>query len=270
MIPTNDSTRNVFIKRLLLTHDFHVMCPGPTGTGKSQNSYNLLQKDLGEEYQYIALTFSAQTSANQTQDTIDSKLDKRRKGVFGPPIGKKVIIFVDDLNMPKKEEYGAQPPIELLRQYLDHSGWYNRKELSFMKLECITLLAAMGPPGGGRSNITGRCVRHFNVLAYPELDRETISQIFSKLVKNFFKRYANNVQQLVPLLVDAVLDVYYLVRKDLLPTPSKSHYTFNLRDIYRVCMGLTSSTPKFCNDLPVLAKLWYNENMHVFHDRLTT
>ncbi len=28
------------------------------------------------------------------------------------------------------------------------------------------MLAAMGPPGGGRTFITGRLVRHFNVIAY--------------------------------------------------------------------------------------------------------
>ena len=59
MIPTNDSTRNIYFKKILLMNNFHVMCPGPTGTGKSQNSYALLTKQMTEEYQYIALTFSA-------------------------------------------------------------------------------------------------------------------------------------------------------------------------------------------------------------------
>ncbi len=48
-------------------------------------------------------------------------------------------------------------------------------------------------------------------------------------------------------MVEATLDVYRKVMSSLLPTPTKSHYTFNLRDISRVMQvrARTWATPGF-------------------------
>jgi dynein heavy chain len=107
--------------RCVTAVDVGALC---VGTGKTANLTELLASEMPAEYIPIFLTFSAQTSANQTQDIIDSKMEKRRRGVFGPAAGTKYILFVDDLNMPQREKYFAQPPIELLRQWCNHGGWY--------------------------------------------------------------------------------------------------------------------------------------------------
>ena len=108
----------MWILEQMLVHDFHVLCVGPTGTGKTLSVLDKLMSGMPDKYSPVKVGFSAQTSANQTQDLLDAKLDKRRKGIYGPPAGKKYTVFVDDVNMPQREEYGAQPPIEILRFWM--------------------------------------------------------------------------------------------------------------------------------------------------------
>ena len=73
------------------------------------------------------LNFSAQTSSISVQKGIESKLEKKRgKKVIGAKGNQHALIFIDDINMPSVEEYGAQPPIEFLRLLLDANIVYDR------------------------------------------------------------------------------------------------------------------------------------------------
>lgn len=72
-----------------------------------------------------------------------------------PLLNSVVIGYTDDLNMPAKEIYGAQPPIELLRQWIDHHHWYDKKDTSRLNITDVLFISAMGPPGGGKNDITG-------------------------------------------------------------------------------------------------------------------
>jgi len=137
-----------------------------------------------------------------------------------------------------------------------------------MNLEDINILSAMGLPGGGRSVITARVMRHFNIIAYTELEDLMIKSIFNQLVSCFLYKFSEEIRDMVPKLIDSVLVVYERVKRELLPTPKKSHYTFNLRDISKVFQGVCSASVKFCNSIPQIMKLWYHENMRIFHDRL--
>jgi dynein heavy chain len=128
IVPTVDTIRYTFLIDTLVTHGKNFCFVGPTGTGKTAYIKRHVANGIDSElYSYTFMNFSAQTSANMTQDIVDGKLTKRKKGTFGPPPGKKMVVFVDDLNMPQVEEYGAQPPIELLRQFMDYAGWYDRR-----------------------------------------------------------------------------------------------------------------------------------------------
>ncbi|KAJ3395883.1 Dynein heavy chain 1, axonemal [Lobulomyces angularis] len=269
IVPTMDTIRNTFLLDLLLHRGCHVLCTGPTGTGKSVTIQDKLMNAMEPSITPITFNFSARTSANQSQDLIDSKCEKRRKGVFGPPVGRKYVLFVDDLNMPMLDICGAQPPVELLRQWMDCGGWYDRKNVGkFMEIVDITFVTAMGPPGGGRNPVTQRFTRHFNILSFVEMEDLSLQRIFSTILGSFLSKFSSEILLKTPALVAASISIYNTIRIELLPTPAKTHYTFNLRDLSKVIQGVLSADSKTVVEDKDIVRLWAHECLRVFHDRL--
>eukprot|EP00965_Chrysotila_dentata_P002957 95741-Pleurochrysis_carterae.AAC.3 len=99
-VPITETVQAGHLIELLLLQGVPSLICGSTGTGKTILMRDRLLHTLpAEQFQTVFLNFSAQTSASASQSIIDGALDKRRKGVFGPQLGKKCVIFVDDLNM---------------------------------------------------------------------------------------------------------------------------------------------------------------------------
>lgn len=202
---------------------------------------------------------------------MNKKVDRRRKGVFGPPHGRNLIIFVDNLSMPEVEEYGAQPPIELLRQFVDHGGWYDKNDISWKKIVSSTLVTAMSPPGGSNNTVTPRFLRHFSHFCVPDFDDRTLHYVFSTIVHWHFSTHSfpADIASLADAFVGGTIDVYRSASSKLRPTPSKSHYLFNMRDVSRTIEGILMAKPQGITEGPMqYTRLWIHEIMRVFSDRL--
>lgn len=243
---------------------------GPTGTGKSLYIQNNLMYLDNEKYLPSFITFTTQTTAEQTQELVLSKLHKHRRGIYGPPTGKSSILFIDDMNMPIMETYGAQPPIELIRQYFDHKIWFDASDASEIHVNDVLVLAACGLVGGSRQDVYARFLCHFNIFSINNFSDETMQRIFTAVLLDGYKRagHGSDVITSCNQVVNATLETYKFACDNLRPTPAKSHYLFNLRDIARVVMGCSLMKKESVSNRKIFSRLWVHEVMRVFYDRL--
>ncbi|KAK1792527.1 hypothetical protein P4O66_012465 [Electrophorus voltai] len=269
LVPTTDTVRYGYLMEKLLSVGHSVLFTGTTGVGKSVVAHGLLnsvQEQAG--YVPVYINFSAQTSSARTQEIIESKLEKKRKNLLGAPVNKKVVVFVDDLNMPKLDSYGSQPPIELLRQFQDFQGFYDRDKFFWKEIQDVIVAAACAPPGGGRNPVTARFIRHFSMLCLPTPSEHSLKQIFKAILCGFLLDFPAAVKQVGGSIVDAAVEMYRRMSVDLLPTPAKSHYVFNLRDLSKCVQGMLQCEPGSVQDQFQVVRLFCHESQRVFHDRL--
>lgn len=132
----------------------------------------------------------------------------------------------------------------------------------------MLVLAAMGPPGGGRSVISERLQSRFNLINMTFPENSIIQRIFDTMLTQHLVEFDEEVKLVGHEITDTSIDLYSNVVKRMLPTPTKIHYMFNLRDISKIFQGLLRSHKDYHNTKSTLLRLWIHECFRVFYDRL--
>ncbi|CAL8343019.1 unnamed protein product [Lota lota] len=269
LVPTVDTTRAGWLLEQMVKIKRPVVLVGESGTSKTATTQNFLKNLSADATTTLIINLSSRTTSMDLQRNLEANVEKRTKETYGPPMGKRLLVFIDDLNMPRVDDYGTQQPIALLKLLLDRGGMYDRgKELNCKLLKDLGFIAAMGKAGGGRNEVDQRFVSLFSVFNIPFPEEESLHLIYASVLRGHTKPFDEKIQNVCDKVTFCTLELYKAIIKDLPPTPSKFHYIFNLRDLSRVYNGLTLTNAERFLTVTQFVRVWRNECLRVFHDRL--
>lgn len=269
LVPTQTTVSIKWAVNLFVTKGIPVLLSGESGTSKTVTVNNFLKGLDPDYYQVLFINFSSRTTSLDCQRNIENSTEKRTRDIYGPPLGKKLIIFVDDLNMPRVDLYGTQQPIAMLKQLLGYSGVYDRGAvLNWKFLKDLDWVASMGNPGGGRNDVDPRFISLFSFIYVVFPSEESIFHIYNCILKSHTMTFSYEIRNFLTTITTMSMDLFKSIVKDLPPTPSKFHYIFSLRDLSRLYSGLCIVTPEIFKSKCSYIRVWRHECLRVFTDKL--
>uniref|UniRef100_A0A7N8XYV6 Dynein axonemal heavy chain 11 n=1 Tax=Mastacembelus armatus TaxID=205130 RepID=A0A7N8XYV6_9TELE len=268
LVHTAETVRLQYFMDLLLDRRQPVMLVGSAGVGKTVLVRNKLDC-LPENYTTTKVSFNYYTTSLMLQRVLEQQLEKRVGRSYSPVGNRRLVYFIDDLNMPAFDSYGTVQPHTLIRQHLDYGHWYDRQKLTLKEIHNTQYVVCMNPTAGSFV-INPRLQRHFSVFAVNFPSSESQMLIFSQILSGHLKQqmFSLLVQRSIEAVVQAAIMLHERMVHSFLPTAIKFHYTFNLRDLSNVFQGILFVRPESVKESADLALLWLHESSRVYSDRL--
>lgn len=270
LVPTADTTRFRWFMDLLIEKKHPIMLVGGAGSGKSVIVSDKLGS-LSDNYVVQNIPFNFYTTSETLQKILEKPLEKKAGRNFGPPGNKSIVYFIDDMNMPMVDAYGTVQAHTIIKQFIDYRHWYDRSKLSLKDIQNVQFISSMNPTAGSFT-IDSRLQRHFCVFAvnFPSSDSmfHIYSQIISQHVANPLNKFGPSVTRVLDQLINAALNLHGRMSQVFMPTATRFHYIFNLRDLANIFQGMLFATGDTCPDATNMIKLWVHESSRVYCDKL--
>uniref|UniRef100_A0A2I2YF97 Dynein axonemal heavy chain 17 n=1 Tax=Gorilla gorilla gorilla TaxID=9595 RepID=A0A2I2YF97_GORGO len=269
LVHTTETIRIRYFMDLLMEKSWPVMLVGNAGTGKSVLMGDKLESLNTDNYLVQAVPFNFYTTSAMLQGVLEKPLEKKSGRNYGPPGTKKLVYFIDDMNMPEVDKYGTVAPHTLIRQHMDHRHWYDRHKLTLKDVHNCQYVACMNPTSGSFT-IDSRLQRHFCVFAVSFPGQEALTTIYNTILTQHlaFRSVSMAIQRISSQLVAAALALHQKIAATFLPTAIKFHYVFNLRDLSNIFQGLLFSTAEVLKTPLDLVRLWLHEAERVYGDKM--
>jgi dynein heavy chain len=276
LVPTVDSVRCEFLIDIIAKQGLSVLLIGESGTAKSVTIQGYIQQQNPSKYKSKSMAFSSATTPGIVQNSVFTALDKRMGTTYGPPLGNTLLIFIDDINMPEINEWGDQVTNEIVRQLIENGGFYSLELATnpgqFLTIVDVQFFAAMNHPGGGRNDIPNRLKRQFSIFNVTFPSTKSIDSIFGTICEGHFckaRGFSDEIINVVRSIPSITRSLWSITKAKMLPTPSKFHYIFNLRDLSRICQGMLQATSDVVKSEFNLMALWKHECDRVLQDKFT-
>jgi dynein heavy chain 1, cytosolic len=270
IIPTVDTIRHEdILYSWLAEHKPLVLC-GPPGSGKTMTLFSALRKLPNMEV--VGLNFSSATTPDLLIKTFDQYCEYRKtlNGIVLSPsqIGRWLVVFCDEINLPAPDRYGTQRAISFLRQLVEQNGFWRTKDKSWVTLDRIQFVGACNPPAdAGRHPLGARFLRHAPLILVDYPGELSLTQIYGT--------FNTAVLKIIPLLrgyasaLTRAMVQLYSESQAKFTAKIQPHYVYSPRELTRWVRGVYEAIKPFENlSVEELVRIWAHEALRLFQDRL--
>ncbi|KAJ3439563.1 dynein heavy chain [Anaeramoeba flamelloides] len=276
VITTIDTLRHKDVVYSWLNDHLPLILCGPAGSGKTM-TLNATLKQF-PDYELVGINFSSATSPAVIMRTLNQYCNYKKtpNGMVLRPkqVGKWLVVFCDEINLPAPDEYGTQRALTFIRQIVEQGGFWRISDYQWVTLEKICFIGACNPVSGsygtyaGRIPLSHRFLRHSPVLLVDYPGEESLRQIYGTFNKAVL-RLTPRLRKYSSALTESMIE-FYLANQSKLTTDMQPFYIYSPRELSRWCRALVSILKPLGRsvDLNMLVRITAHEALRLFQDRI--